>query len=85
MALRDGGRRSLAGIHSPAASTPDPRPATPTDAVFAAGDHVRHERFGEGIVVSCVVTSSDQEVTVALKGKAGVKKLPLSYAPLEQV
>ncbi|MCH7718400.1 MAG: UvrD-helicase domain-containing protein [Chloroflexi bacterium] len=85
VALRDGGRRSLAGIHSPAASTPDPRPATPTDAVFAAGDHVRHERFGEGIVVSCVVTSSDQEVTVAFKGKAGVKKLLLSYAPLEKV
>ncbi len=62
-----------------------PRPSTPTDAVFAAGDHVRHERFGEGIVVSCVVTSSDQEVTVAFKGEAGLKKLLLSYAPLEKV
>ena len=84
VALRDGRRRSLAGLHSPAASTPDPRPATPTDAVFAAGDHVRHDRFGEGIVVSCVVTPSDQEVTVAFKGEAGVKKLLLSYAPLEK-
>jgi DNA helicase-2/ATP-dependent DNA helicase PcrA len=54
------------------------------DALFAAGEHVRHERFGEGIVVSCVVTPSDQEVTVAFKGGAGVKKLLLSYAPLER-
>jgi DNA helicase-2/ATP-dependent DNA helicase PcrA len=61
------------------------RPDIPTDAMFAAGDHVRHERFGEGVVVSCTVTPSDQEVTVAFKGGAGVKKLLLSYAPLEKV
>jgi DNA helicase-2/ATP-dependent DNA helicase PcrA len=58
--------------------------STPGEAVFAAGDHVRHERFGEGVVVSCVVTPSDQEVTVAFTGGAGVKKLLLSYAPLEK-
>ncbi|MEX1253730.1 MAG: UvrD-helicase domain-containing protein [Dehalococcoidia bacterium] len=61
------------------------RPAVPSDAVFAAGDHVRHASFGEGVVVSCTVTSSDQEVTVAFKGGGGVKKLLLSYAPLERV
>ncbi len=58
---------------------------TPSEAMFAAGDHVRHERFGEGIVVNCVVTSTDQEVTVAFKGGSGVKKLLLSYAPLAKV
>ena len=58
---------------------------TPTGTAYSAGDHVRHGRFGEGIVVSCVVTSTDQEVTVAFKGEAGVKKLLLSYAPLEKV
>jgi hypothetical protein len=46
---------------------------------------VRHARFGEGIVVSCTVTPGDQEVTVAFKGDAGVKKLLLSYAPLDRV
>jgi DNA helicase-2/ATP-dependent DNA helicase PcrA len=61
-----------------------PRPV-PSDAAFSAGDKVRHSRFGEGIVVSCVVTSSDQEVTVAFKGDAGIKKLLLTYAPLEKV
>jgi DNA helicase-2/ATP-dependent DNA helicase PcrA len=61
------------------------QPAVPTEAVFSAGDRVRHERFGEGVVVSCIVTPSDQEVTVAFKEGAGVKKLLLSYAPLEKV
>jgi DNA helicase-2/ATP-dependent DNA helicase PcrA len=62
-----------------------PRPAAPSDAMFAAGDHVRHARFGDGVVVSCIVTPEDQEVTVAFKGGGGVKKLLLSYAPLERV
>jgi len=56
-------------------------------ASFAAGDHVRHARFGEGIVVNAVLTSNgaDQEVTVAFKGESGVKKLLLSFAPLEKL
>jgi hypothetical protein len=41
--------------------------------------------FGEGIVVSCTAVGSDHEVVVAFKGKAGVKKLLLSLAPLEKV
>ena len=63
----------------------DNRKLVPSDAMFSAGEKVRHERFGEGIVVTCVVTPSDQEVTVAFKGNAGIKKLLLSYAPLEKV
>jgi DNA helicase-2/ATP-dependent DNA helicase PcrA len=56
-------------------------------ATFKAGEHVRHGKFGEGIVVSAVQTSNgaDQEVTVAFKGDAGVKKLLLSFAPLEKL
>ena len=57
------------------------RPSVPSEAMFDPGDKVRHQSFGEGIVVSCNVTSGDQEVTVAFKG-GGVKKLLLSYAPL---
>ncbi len=56
-------------------------------ASFAAGDHVRHANFGEGIIVSCAATAAgaDQEVTVAFKGGFGVKKLLLSFAPLERL
>ncbi|MCH7811242.1 MAG: UvrD-helicase domain-containing protein [Chloroflexi bacterium] len=76
---------TLARLRSGAATaTPDPRPPTPQAAVFAAGDKVRHERFGEGVVVSCNVTGDDQEVTVAFQAGGGVKKLLLSYAGLEK-
>ena len=49
------------------------------------GDKVYHARFGEGIVVSCTPTHDDHEVTVAFTKNQGVKRLLLSYAPLEKV
>ena len=54
---------------------------------FAAGDRIRHAKFGEGIVVASAPTASgsDQEVTVAFKSQAGLKKLLLSFAPLEKL
>jgi DNA helicase-2/ATP-dependent DNA helicase PcrA len=58
--------------------------SVPSEAMFGPGDKVRHQSFGEGIVVSCNVTAGDQEVTVAFIG-GGVKKLLLSYAPLAKV
>jgi DNA helicase-2/ATP-dependent DNA helicase PcrA len=56
------------------------------DVTFAAGDRVRHPKFGEGIVVSCQEeTGGDQLVIVAFKGEAGIKRLLLSFAPLEHL
>ncbi len=52
---------------------------------FAPGDHVRHPKFGEGIVVSCEPSATDYQVVVAFQGEAGIKKLLLSFAPLERV
>ena len=52
---------------------------------FAAGDHVRHPKFGEGIVVSCEPAGGDYQVVVAFQGEAGIKKLLLSFAPLERM
>jgi DNA helicase-2/ATP-dependent DNA helicase PcrA len=61
------------------------RPKRP-DVSFAAGDHVRHAKFGEGIVVSCEEEKGgDQLVIVAFKGEAGIKRLLLSFAPLEHL
>ena len=54
-------------------------------AALEAGDQVRHASFGEGIVVSCKPSDTDQLVTVAFKGSVGVKKLLLSFAPLEKI
>ncbi len=60
-------------------------PSRPKSAPFTAGDHVRHEKFGEGVVVNCKEAGDDQEVTVAFKGGAGIKRLLLSFAPLVKV
>ena len=48
------------------------------------GDHVRHSKFGFGIVMNCFYTRDDQELTVAFE-EAGVKKLLASLAPLEKI
>ena len=56
-----------------------------TPASFRVGEHVRHKQFGDGIVVNCEATRSDQVVTVAFKGGVGIKRLSLSMAPLERV
>jgi len=53
---------------------------------FAAGDHVRHPKFGEGIVVSCEPSGpGDYQIVIAFQGEAGIKKLLLSFAPLERL
>ncbi len=58
-------------------------PAIPADSL-AAGDRVRHPKFGEGIVVSSEPSGADYQVVIAFKGEAGIKKLLLSFAPLEK-
>ncbi len=59
--------------------------AVPALPSLKAGDKVRHATFGEGMVVSCIPSGQDYEVTVAFTGGAGVKRLLLSYAHLEKL
>ena len=56
-----------------------------TSMPLKAGERVQHPKFGEGIVVSCVASGQDHQVTVAFKGESGIKKLLLGYAGLEVV
>jgi DNA helicase II / ATP-dependent DNA helicase PcrA len=63
-------------------------PGAPAAATIGAlawrpGDHVRHRRFGEGIIVSSQLVKGDEEVTVAFVGQ-GVKRLIAAYAGLER-
>ena len=53
--------------------------------VFSTGDKVRHDTFGDGIVMSCEPTGTDFQVTVAFKEGGGVKRLMLSFARLERI
>jgi DNA helicase-2/ATP-dependent DNA helicase PcrA len=78
---------ATAPAHPELVEGPEPVEGPPARAkAFHAGDHVRHPKFGEGIVVSCQEEKSgDQLVTVAFKGEAGIKRLLLSFARLEHL
>ncbi len=71
----EGAKRYMAPAVSPLPSKP----------ALKAGEHVSHAMFGEGIVVNCVASGDDHEVTIAFKGEAGIKKLLLSLAPLQKL
>ncbi len=58
--------------------------APPSGPSLRVGDAVRHTAFGDGIVTACDVTASDVEVTVEF-ANAGVKRLLLSFAPLQKL
>ena len=70
---------SMFALAAAAANAPPSRPT------LRVGDPVRHRAFGEGIVTACDPTESDVEVTVEFAGGVGVKRLLLSYAPLEKL
>jgi DNA helicase-2/ATP-dependent DNA helicase PcrA len=50
-----------------------------------AGDKVRHETFGDGIIVASFPAKDDQEITVAFKGGVGLKRMMASMANLERI
>jgi DNA helicase-2/ATP-dependent DNA helicase PcrA len=69
---------------APARPTAPPRPIVPGERRYRDGDRVRHQRFGEGTVVSSKLTRDDEEVTVAFPDQ-GIKRLLASLADLEIV
>ena len=52
---------------------------------FSTGDRVRHDSFGEGVVVSSKGGAGDEEVTVAFIGGEGIKRLLVSLAGLKKI
>jgi DNA helicase-2/ATP-dependent DNA helicase PcrA len=67
----------------PGGTPPVAVPGAEGELAWRAGDHVRHRRFGDGIVVSSQWVKGDEEVTVAFVGQ-GVKRLIAAYAGLER-
>lgn len=63
-------------------SKPSPQSFSTLD--LKAGDRVNHKMFGKGVVVNCSANGDDHVVTVAFT-EAGVKRLLLSFAPLEKI
>ena len=58
---------------------PLPRRDTPTDVKI--GSRVKHQKFGEGMIVSISEQDDDKKVTIAFD-KGGLKTLLLSMAPI---
>ena len=67
----------------PAASEPAAAPPPPA-YVPAVGDTVRHDKFGEGVVMTCEEWGNDYEVAVRFDG-GELRRLLLSFARLERV
>jgi DNA helicase II / ATP-dependent DNA helicase PcrA len=77
---RRGDTLTPSGLRAAAAARRDE--VDDTAPMFSAGDRVRHNTFGVGVVISCEIVPGDQQVTVAFPDK-GVKKLLQSFARLE--
>lgn len=59
-------------------------PKPPSFTKLEIGDRIRHRLFGDGVVIDCSTSDSDQEITVAFT-TAGVKRLLVSLAPIEKL
>ena len=57
----------------------------PVRPTLGIGDLVRHSSFGEGVVTDFVASAGDHEVTIQFRDGVGVKRLLLSFAPLEKI
>lgn len=62
----------------------DPAYQSKTKEDIRIGSKVRHKKFGQGMVVSLQAKGQDTEVVISFEGK-GLKKLLLSFAPIEVV
>ena len=81
--VRPAAKRSSWGAWGPTSDVPPAAmPARPT---LEIGDSVRHSTFGEGVVTDFVASAGDHEVTIQFRGDVGVKRLLLSFAPLEKI
>ena len=59
--------------------------AAPARPTLQVGDSVRHTAFGEGVVMGCEPDAGDVQVTVQFGEGVGLKRLLLSFAPLEKI
>ena len=77
---RAGYDRSLTTWERPSTVAEPPGP----DYIPEVGHSVKHDRFGEGVVVHCESWGNDYEVSVCFEG-GELRRLLLSYAHLEKV
>src|SRR6266480_1260281 len=65
--------------------TPPSQPAKPKEQQYKPGDRVRHDKFGEGIILKSEMEQNTEFVEVQFQGKAGKKRLSMDFAKLEKI
>ncbi len=78
-------RTSRGEVSSTPSQTPPPEPVQPRVQQFKAGDKVRHDMFGEGIILKSEMDRGTEFVEVQFKGKNGKKRLSMDFAQLEKL
>ncbi len=66
-------------------SVPAPQRSQPRVQQFKSGDKVRHDKFGEGLVLKSEMVSGSEFVEVQFQGKHGKKQLSMDFAKLEKL
>ncbi|HLQ11173.1 MAG TPA: ATP-dependent helicase [Ktedonobacteraceae bacterium] len=72
---------------SPKAQSPQ-QPAEPVEPKvqqYKAGDRVRHDKFGDGIVLKSELVNDTEFLDVQFAGKHGKKRLSMDFAKLEKL
>ena len=60
-------------------------PSKPRGQQFKPGERVRHDKFGEGIILKSEMEQNTEFVEVQFQGKHGKKRLSLDFARLEKI
>ena len=60
-------------------------PSKPQSQQYKPGDRVRHDKFGEGIILKSEMEQNTEFVEVQFQGKHGKKRLSLDFAKLEKI
>jgi DNA helicase-2/ATP-dependent DNA helicase PcrA len=62
-----------------------PEPSKPKSQQYKPGERVRHDKFGEGIILKSEMEQNTEFVEVQFQGKHGKKRLSLDFAKLEKI
>jgi len=62
-----------------------PTTSKPKSQQFKPGERVRHDQFGEGIILKSEMEQNTEFVEVQFQGKHGKKRLSLDFAKLEKI
>jgi DNA helicase-2/ATP-dependent DNA helicase PcrA len=62
-----------------------PTPSKPMSQQYKPGERVRHDKFGDGIILKSEMEQNTEFVEVQFQGKHGKKRLSLDFAKLEKI